>query len=372
MERNYESIIRERISSKIGVGSTEVNAAVARLLSEGKIAQDFIAPIGFKNSNPVLTFSSNGRVNINLHKETGDQKYSLHTNAVSQLADKMKIPGGYLRSLSTGSEWEKGLASTILNEHSSNTDRERVLIRSVGNEVRGVLSDRFRRLNSVTLISAFLEEVQKNGGMMAAANYQDTKMWFEAIYPQPIAIPTPKNGTVYIAFGARMKNSDYGDGTLELRSFMIQGVCLNGMVRDSVLRQVHLGGRLPDNLLLSEKTYELDTMTQTSVIRDLTGQLFSPNTIKERAAEIMKASEVEVDLRNELLSLNSSQRLGKKEVDSISEIFMKGDVNDGIAGENTLWKLVNGVTAFARDQEPERKRELEEIAGQLMDRVSFN
>ena len=93
--------------------------------------------------------------------------------------------------------------------------------------------------------------------------------------PETIAIPTAKNGIVEMAFGARLSTSDYGDGALELRAFLMQGVCLNGMCRNSVMRQVHLGARLPENMGISQHTYELDTKTQASAIRDLTKSIFS-------------------------------------------------------------------------------------------------
>ena len=138
-----------------------------------------------------------------------------------------------------------------------------------------------------------------------------------------------------------------------MRSFLLNGACLNGMVRESVMRQIHLGGRLPDTLALSQRTYELDTKTTVSAVKDLTKGLYSKDTIMQKAIEIQGASEIDVDFDKELKSL-----------------VQRGD--DGITGGATLWKLAQGITAFAREQEPERSRELHEISGQLMNRVKNN
>lgn len=73
----------------------------------------------------------------------------------------------------------------------------------------------------------------------------DTKVWCETILPTPIEIPTRKNGTVIIFAGARFSTSDYGNGSVDMRSFLLNGACLNGMVRESVMRQVHLGHDCP-------------------------------------------------------------------------------------------------------------------------------
>jgi hypothetical protein len=70
------------------------------------------------------------------------QQFSLHENAVGQLAEKMAVPSQYLRALAHGNEWQRHLAATVLNEHSSWTERQRVLVRSVGSEVRGVLTEK--------------------------------------------------------------------------------------------------------------------------------------------------------------------------------------------------------------------------------------
>lgn len=81
----------------------------------------------------------------------------------------------------------------------------------------------------------------------------DTKVWAETILPQPIIVPTAKNGDVVIFAGARFSTSDYGDGAVDMRAFLLNGACLNGMVRESVMKQVHLGSKLPDTLALSRE-----------------------------------------------------------------------------------------------------------------------
>ncbi len=84
----------------------------------------------------------------------------------------------------------------------------------------------------------------------------DTKVWVETILPQPVCIPTRQNGEVVIYMGTRFSTSDYGDGAVDMRAYLLNGACLNGMVRESVMKQVHLGSKLPDNLQLSERTYQ--------------------------------------------------------------------------------------------------------------------
>jgi hypothetical protein len=141
------------------------------------------------------------------------------------------------------------------------------------------------------------------------------------------------------------------------------------MVRESVMRQVHLGSKLPDTLALSQKTYELDTQTTVSAVRDLTSGLYSKDTIMQKALEIQGASEMDVDFDRELSRLTQNGWLLKSEGKEVEKILMRNDPNDGVQGGATLWKLTQAITAHARDLDPVRSRELHEISGELLNRV---
>lgn len=371
-QQGLNQVVINKVQRMIEGKQPGVNSAITRLLEEGRIAQDFIAPIGAnlkKNDRrPIISFSADAHVQMSMP----EGNFNLHGNAISQISEKMGVPAKYLRELAMGDEWQKQLCATILNEHSGWTQRTRVLVRAVGMEVRGVLSDSYRRLNSVEIITAFIQEASVQGAVMSDAYMNDTKVWCETILPTPIEIPTRKNGIVTIFAGARFSTSDYGNGSVDMRSFLLNGACLNGMVRESVMRQVHLGSRLPDSIALSQKTYELDTKTTVSAIKDLTKGLYSRETIMDKAIEIQGASEIDVDFDKELKSLVQRGALLKNEGREVEKLLMNNNPDDGMTGGATLWKLTQGITAFAREQEPERSRELHEISGQLLNRVKAN
>lgn len=371
-QQGLNQVVMNKVQSMIDGKAMGVQATMERLVNEGKIAQDYIAPLGVnlraKQHDPVITFNGEHGLMMNMP----DGQFSLHANAVGQLADRMGVPQRYLRTLAGGEEWQVLLAAQILNEHSGWTQRSRVLVRTVGKQVRGVLSDSYRRLNSVEILTAFVEEASNQGAVISNAYMNDTKVWAETILPQPIVVPTKNNGDVVIFAGARFSTSDYGDGAVDMRAFLLNGACLNGMVRESVMRQMHLGAKLPDSLALSQQTYELDTQTTVSAVRDLTRGLFLPENIKEKAYEIQGASEMEVDLEKEVKKLTSNGSLLKAEGQEVEKLLMKNDPNDGVQGGSTLWKLTQAITAHARTLTPERSRELHEISGALLSRVKLN
>lgn len=372
LQQGLNEVVMNKVHRMIEGKAVGVQQTMERLVNEGRIAQDFIAPLGVNlkrnDHSPVITFNGEGD-QLMLNMPEGE--FSLHNNAVGQLADRMGVPTRYLKQLAAGEPWQRSLAAQILNQHSDWTQRNRVLIRAVGMQVRGVLSDSYRRLNSVQILTAFVEAAAGQGAVVSDAYMNDTKVWAETILPEPIVIPTAKNGDVVIFAGARFSTSDYGDGAVDMRAFMLNGACLNGMVRESVMKQVHLGGRLPDNLSLSQHTYELDTRTTVSAVRDLTRGLFSADNIREKAYEIQGASEIEVDLEREIKKLTKDGGLLKAEGQEVEKLLMKNDPEDGVQGASTLWKLTQAITAHARTLTPERSRELHEISGHLLNRVKL-
>ena len=372
VQQGLNEVVMNKVQKMIEGKAVGVQATMERLVNEGKIAQDYIAPIGvnlkLNDHSPVITFNDEGgKLSMNMP----DGVFSLHDNAIGQLADRMAIPQRYLRNLAGGEPWARQLAATVLNEHSGWTERSRVLVRTVGQQVRGVLSDSYRRLNSVEILTAFVQEAAGQGAVISDAYMNDTKVWAETILPQPLVVPTANNGDVIIFAGARFSTSDYGDGAVDMRAFLLNGVCLNGMVRESVMKQVHLGSKLPDNLAISQRTYELDTQTTVSAIRDLTKGLFSREALERKAYEIQGASEIEVDFESEIHKLVKSSALQKQEGKEVEKLLMKNDPEDGVQGGATLWKLTQAITAHARELSPERSRELHEISGALMNRVKL-
>lgn len=369
LQQGLNEVVMNKVQRMIDGKAVGVRETMDRLISEGKIAQDYIAPIGVNlkvnDHSPVITFSANG----SLRMDMPDGQFTLHDNAIGQLADRMGIPQRYLCGLASGEPWAKQLAATLLNEHSGWTQRSRVLVRTVGTQVRGVLSDSYRRLNSVEILTAFVQEAAQQGAVISDAYMNDTKIWAETILPTPLTVPTSKNGDVVIFAGARFSTSDYGDGAVDMRAFLLNGACLNGMVRESVMKQVHLGSKLPDNLQLSQQTYELDTKTTVSAVRDLTKGLFSKDNLMKKAIEIQGASEIDVDFEHELKRLTRDGGLLKQEGKEVEKILMRNDPEDGVQGGATLWKLTQAITAHARELSPERSRELHELSGQLLNRV---
>ena len=227
LQQGLNDVVTAKVQRMIENKRPVVEQTIARLIQERGDAQDYIAPIGIERRRtgaaPVITFAAGEALTMNMPQG----QFSLHGHAVGQLAEKMGVPARYLRELSEGASWQRALAANILNEHSAWCGRTRVLVRSVGSQVRGILSDSYRRLDSEKILTAFLSEAMGQGAVACDALMTDTRVFVETILPEPICIPTRLNGEVVIYMGARFSTSDYGDGAVDMRAFL-----LNHSVKD--------------------------------------------------------------------------------------------------------------------------------------------
>ncbi len=198
---------------------------------------------------------------------------TLHNNAVGQIAEKYQIGAAYLRPLcSAKDQWKTNLATIILNTHNQKTDRQRVLLRTVGNTAKAVLSDNYRRLNTSEVFTAFndcltLPECQYE---LYSCHAADLNSYAEAISPEITTIEMPDGSEVDVCMGLRMSSSDFGVASLEIKRFVVQVICLNGLTKNTILRKVHLGSKLPADITMSDETYRLDTMAICSAVVEKT------------------------------------------------------------------------------------------------------
>ena len=379
-QEGLNALVAKRIAEKLARGEDNANATIERLSNEAKISRDYLIDVGTKRKGepftvidfkPLPKAKLGGVFSIKEGEKIVKKEFAINPYAIRQVADKLSIPGTYLTSLIMGSEWQQTLAYQILNTHNGWTDRNRIMIRTVGNEVRAFLSDQFRRLDSELIFGSHIKAVYDAGGQVSDGYMDDTSVMVESLLPTPIKIKTENNGEIWLAFGERIQTSDYGAGKLKLWQFIMQGVCLNGMVRNEVVKERHLGGRISESLKLSDETYRSDSTTTALAVRDLTKQLYADASIKERMLEIKAATDQIIDPSRELAELFRTGKLLKGEVESVGELLMKNSVRDGLFGEATLWKFTQALTAHANNETVAKTRalELQEIAGDLFNRI---
>jgi hypothetical protein len=353
-----KTLIRNKLNSELSRRSKDIGEAVQKMEESGQMLDDFLVPS--KN----LYFDNNGKVSVGW----SDEAMGLHRNAISQLAGRFGINGKDLQREANGSEWEREVFKQRMNAYGANAPTKNLLIRKYDGQAKAVLSDKYRRMNTAAIFIAFMSAAMETGSVLVDASHGELRDFLEVIHPEIVEIPTEKNGLIYTAFGAQIRNSDFGASKLELNVYQMNVVCLNGLVAKKMISDVHLGSKIEGsgNISFSEETMDADTHARALAVRDIMKSVYSKDNITRERQRIVDATEIELDFVQEIKQLPKMGVL-QGEVDLLNKTLMDNNPDDGIQGRNTLWKMAQGLTAVANKIESaDRKRDLQDIASSMI------
>jgi hypothetical protein len=284
----------------------------------------------------------------------------LHRHALAQLAERAGIPDVFVTRL-LEKRWGAELLAENLDRIYSKSDERRLLVRSVHDEVRGVLSDCYRRLDSRAILESFAAACAAIGVVPIEGVAGDLRFCVRGILP---VVFRPGDQEV-VAFGIEISSSDFGLGALSVRCFLMRIACTNMARLREDLRQVHLGRRLDDAVSFSDRTYRLDTAAMASAVRDIVTMSLAPAKVNAMVAQLGEAMATQVDFKSALLALPKVGLL-KTEVEAVRDVLLTGGFEQLPAG-NTSYRLSNAISWIAKAAPtPERRLELEAVAGQML------
>ena len=348
---------RDRMEGMIERGTGRAKALIGNIVEA--TPQDFVVAtgalgFGFDPEDGLrVSFDSH---NLGLHRHARNQTVTRTGILTAKVADSMVNAG----------PWGQQLLVDSLNRIYGNIDRERVLVRATGGEVRALLSDRYRRMDSGPILEAFAGACGAVGAVPVESHATDTKWAIKCMLPM-VFEPVPNE---VLAYGIVLSNSDYGDGALSVRAFMLRLWCTNYAIRDECLRKVHLGGRLSEDVQFSDRTHRLDTETMASAVKDIVGDTLSPDRVKRDMLLIEAANEDGINAAEAIEALRKKNLLSKSEAAAVVEVYNTPDV-EALPPGNTSWRLSNALSLFAQDVgsgDEGRRLEIEQVAGRILDR----
>jgi len=360
------SAIRAKYEQIINSGKEQAINTLARI--EAERPQDFIVPIDsfhFRAVDPK-------NIVIDIGKNGDTKTLRLHPHALGQGVEKTNIVGAttHRKLMDQEEQWAAELLALNLNTIYGHADRERMLVRAVGGEVRGILSDRYRRLDSGPIFENFVRQTVGFGAVPTSGRVYDTKYAVTMTLPTVFdPVPTDPQGLCVV--GATLKNSDYGDGKVDMRFHVLRLVCLNGLMREDSYSQVHLGKRLTDDFEFSEETYRLDTAATISAMGDVIKALFDPARIEQELMVVRRAIETEINVAKVFESLRKLGKITKAEERQVVDTYNTPDVVMLPPGNN-LWRASNAISLFAQspDVTADRALDLQHLAGAVLDRAN--
>lgn len=285
----------------------------------------------------------------------------IHRHALAQMSAKAGIPSAYVAELAAEAGWKRDLAAHTLNTHyhagESNT---RHLVRSVKGEVRGFLSDRYRRLDSRPLLDTFAAECQRVGAVPVEGSASDLRWSLKAFLPM-VFEPVPNE---VLCVGVEIGNSDFGSAKFTLRMFIWRLWCTNLATMEDSLATVHLGKVLSDDIEFSNKTYALDTRTSVSATKDVVAGLLGPAKVNGLLETIKRADEKKIEWKT--LRAQLAKKLLKEEMKAVEDAWKTEDVTMLPSGESA-WRASNAVSWVAgKADDADRRLELQRIAGEIV------
>lgn len=361
--------IRAKYEAILNNGRAQAVETLTRI--EAERPQDYIVPIDsfhFRAVDP-------HKIVIDIGKNGDMKTMALHPHALGQGVERTNIVGAttHRKLMEQEEQWAADLMALNLNTIYQHMDRERMLVRAVNGEVRGILTDKYRRLDSGPIFENFIRQtVQGFGAVPTSGRAYDTKYAVTVALPTVYdPVPTDPRGLCIVT--ATLKNSDYGDGKVEMRFGVLRLICLNGMMRDDLYRKVHLGTQLTDDFEFSEKTYRLDTAATISAMTDVIKNVFDPARIEDELGRVRRASETEIDVKKAFEALRKLGKLTKGEEKSLVDTYNTPDVVMLPPGNN-IWRAANALSLFAQDASvtPDRALELQQLAGTLLDNVDMH
>lgn len=288
-----------------------------------------------------------------------EHEWSIHENAWDQMCAKAGFPKAYGEKLRT-TDWGRELVSLNFNTIFANAlEKKRFLIRSVRGQARGFLSDRYRRLDMRPIMEKIFGIAQEMGAIVIGATATDTKAEVKFAFPR-ILEPIPDEP---ILFWVSARASDFGESKVEIALGLNKTWCTNDAKVDTIFGQVHLGRQLPEDIEFSEETYRKDTAAVVSATSDVFRDAFSEKRVERLCEAMIKAANT--DAPKDIAQAMKNAGLSKSEIEAGSLLYAQPDLEVLPKGD-TMWRFSNTVSFLAHSATPERRLELEEIAGDLI------
>lgn len=238
------------------------------------------------------------------------------------------------------------------------------MVRMLEGRVRAFLSNRYRRLDNYDLMEkAVLPALSKHPGLaFHVAAMTDDRLYVRAVLPT-------LNATVQVGdevqAGVQIRNSEVGDGKLEVAPFVWRLVCLNGMVRaDMSLGRYHVGREQEESAyaIYQDDTLRADDDAYWLKVRDAVDAALSDVTFGRIVAQMREAATGErvADPVQTTERLANQHDLTDEEGTSILTFLARG-------GDLSQWGVANAVTAAAKGAESfDRQEDLERLGGALV------
>lgn len=350
---------------KKGMNLVEMAQELSRIAETKK---DYIVPVEkmkavVKDDKLAIEFE-NGKID----------QYPVNDWSGSQLATFSDIPKSYFDRISR--ENPELMAKNvnhaleqIVSKAKAERRTESRLIRTLDGNVRGLMSSRYRILDSHDMLEAIYPTFIEKGLKIESSAVTDKRLFIKAVSPQLKS--EIKQGDV-VQYGITISTSDVGAGSVRVEPLIYRLVCKNGLIMPSAIRKMHIGKNQTESdvyELLSDNTKHLTDSAFWAQVRDVVLASLKPENFETQVDRLRVAAGEEIknfDLPRVVeLTMKATGLTGDGKKNSILAALASGNEGAGL----TKWGLINSFTRAAQDDafNYEESIEMERAAGQILE-----
>jgi hypothetical protein len=330
-----------------------------------------------------MTFFVSGVIESLRIRYDGSKDVGIHRHALGQLCQKATMPMNFTNSLLTPPRAEEKLprlhllANNLRELFSMQEFKDRsgaparFLHRTVNDELRGFLSQRYNRhLASAPLLRAFISACTEAGAKPVEATSSPVRCSLKCLMPMVFeAFPGE-----HVAIGVEWGNSDFGAGKLSVCQTVWRIKTGTSAVLDETISRVHLGSIITDSdLEISDDTARKEVIAQASAIRDAVTAQLSEKTMERMLLALRVAHEEKIPwakLRGRLAGVLTKSDLVwlQQEADhgGIMDLPPVSYDPDGARVPNAYWAAAALGIVATKTEDQDRKLELQREAGKLL------
>lgn len=293
---------------------------------------------------------------------SGTAELTPSTVALTGIADKLGIPGGYLRKCA---DTLPSLFDANVNAWLGQEPQRKLLLRTFKNQdggagvLRAVLSDSYLTIDNFDVLLAVLQGIKDAGHevKITATDLTDRRMIVK-VQSNSVAEAAPELLRGYrspyshltgadnplVSAGFVITNSEVGAGAFSIVPQLTVQICTNGltMTKDA-MRAVHLGGKLDEGIVrASQDTQEKQLALISARSRDAVGEFLSGNYLRHKITELETTAGVPVTDAPKVVELVGKQvGFTQAQQSMILDDFIKG-------GQLTAGGVMQAVTSAAQ------------------------
>jgi len=337
-----------------------------------KLKEDFVVDTSVLKFNYGV-FGENGEGVYTL--QMPDNNFGITHIAHGQIAGALGIPVKYYNRMK---EEAPELLENNVNHWFLNNPTRR-MVRTLENNARALLSDKYRRLDNEDLVEMLLPTLDQVPGIeVKSCEVTPSRLYIKAVTDSLVGDISNAKKQDIVYGGVVISNSEVGMGSLRIEPLIFRLVCHNGMiVPDHGVRKYHIGRVFEgDDLVakLSDEAIEADDRAFWLKARDVLKSVLEEDVFEKIVQQMKSADEEKMVSEPE----DAVERLAKKkgftedEQKSVLRNLLGHERPTKLGVSNSITRTAQEVKSYDRATELEYtgadvllmpKKEWKEIAG---------